>query len=177
MRNPIPAATRLSAPWPRGNPSSTGGRGKTLYVRRSGRHVPSSRKRRDRGSHMIGRVAEIVNHLTPSERPALIVDISQSLGTLGQAAVSEPLKPAVSIRPSVGAETLTCLDCGFRGKMMRRYLATRHPMTTAKYRTRWGLARDYPMRAPNYSARRAELARATGLGHLRKARGLAVAKR
>jgi predicted transcriptional regulator len=42
-------------------------------------------------------------------------------------------------------------------------------MTPAEYREKWGLPADYPMVAPNYSARRSEFARQIGLG--RKASG------
>ncbi|TPI85571.1 MucR family transcriptional regulator [Mesorhizobium sp. B2-8-9] len=38
----------------------------------------------------------------------------------------------------------------------RAALATRHGMTPDEYRAKWGLAKDYPMVAPNYSAARSE---------------------
>jgi predicted transcriptional regulator len=37
-------------------------------------------------------------------------------------------------------------------------------MTPDEYRTKWGLAQDYPMVAPSYAAQRSELAKASGLG-------------
>ncbi len=37
-------------------------------------------------------------------------------------------------------------------------------MTPADYRAKWGLAKDYPMVAPAYAAKRSELAKAVGLG-------------
>ncbi|WP_352498603.1 MULTISPECIES: MucR family transcriptional regulator [unclassified Mesorhizobium] len=37
-------------------------------------------------------------------------------------------------------------------------------MTPDEYRARWGLAKDYPMVAPNYSAARSALAKSLGLG-------------
>jgi len=37
-----------------------------------------------------------------------------------------------------------------------------------EYRARYGLPVDYPATAPNYSARRSELARALGLGQRRR---------
>jgi predicted transcriptional regulator len=41
-------------------------------------------------------------------------------------------------------------------------------MTPAEYRAKWGLPADYPMVAPNYAAKRAELARALGLPQPRR---------
>ncbi|WP_457155624.1 MucR family transcriptional regulator, partial [Mesorhizobium sp. P5_C1] len=37
-------------------------------------------------------------------------------------------------------------------------------MTPDEYRVKWGLPRDYPMVAPNYSKTRSALAKASGLG-------------
>ena len=48
--------------------------------------------------------------------------------------------------------------------MLKRHLMTEHIMTTPEYRERWGLARDYPMVAPEYAETRRELAKKIGLG-------------
>ena len=117
-------------------------------------------------------VAEIVaayvgkNRVDPAELPALIASVNQALAGLGQAPAAAPasLTPAVPIRRSVGTETITCLDCGYKGQMLKRHLSTAHGMTVDEYRTRWSLPRDYPMVAKNYSARRSELAKSLGLG-------------
>jgi predicted transcriptional regulator len=37
-------------------------------------------------------------------------------------------------------------------------------MTPDEYRAKWGLARDYPMVAPDYAAQRSEMAKSFGLG-------------
>jgi predicted transcriptional regulator len=117
-------------------------------------------------------VAEIVaayvghNTISPDQLPALIATVNQALSGLGQALTAAPaaLSPAVPIRRSVGADAITCLDCGYKGQMLKRHLTTSHGLSVADYRTRWGLAADYPMVAPNYRARRSELAKAIGLG-------------
>ena len=59
---------------------------------------------------------------------------------------------------------MTCLDCGAKMKMLKRHLGTDHGMTPAEYRTRWNLPADYPMVAPDYAAKRKELAVRIGLG-------------
>jgi predicted transcriptional regulator len=123
-------------------------------------------------NQMIEQVAEIVaaflkrNQVPATELPALIASVNQSLASLGQASAAAPtsLTPAVPIRRSVGAESITCLDCGQKSKMLKRHLMTAHGMTVDEYRTRWGLLPDYPMVAKNYSARRSELAKSLGLG-------------
>ena len=53
---------------------------------------------------------------------------------------------------------------GRKMKTLKRHLGTDHDLTPTDYRAKWGLAVDYPMVAPQYAARRAELARKIGLG-------------
>jgi predicted transcriptional regulator len=48
--------------------------------------------------------------------------------------------------------------------MLRRHLMTAYGMTPEEYRAKWGLKPDYPMVAPNYTAKRQELAKKIGLG-------------
>lgn len=48
--------------------------------------------------------------------------------------------------------------------MLKRHFGTEHGMTTAECRVRWNLPEDYPMVAPDYAARRKELAVRIGLG-------------
>lgn len=97
----------------------------------------------------------------------LIVSIHNTLAGLGQAA-AEPeeiaLKPAVSIRGSVKFDRVTCLECGFSGKMLKRHLTTAHGLTEADYRTRWTLKADHPLVSPVYSELRSEKAKTFGLG-------------
>jgi hypothetical protein len=58
-----------------------------------------------------------------------------------------------------------CLDCGYRGKTLRRHISTRHGLSRDEYRNRWGLRSDHPLTAaPAYSERRSTLAKARGLG-------------
>jgi predicted transcriptional regulator len=76
----------------------------------------------------------------------------------------EPLKPAVPIRKSVTPEFIICLEDGKRLKMLKRHLRSTYNMTPDEYRTKWGLASDYPMVAPNYAERRSEFAKKIGLG-------------
>lgn len=103
--------------------------------------------------------------LPAAELPALINQVNQALTGLGQP-LAQPamLTPAVPVKRAVQDASITCLDCGFKAKMLKRHLMTAHGMTDDEYRTRWGLPRDYPMVARNYSARRSELAKALGLG-------------
>jgi predicted transcriptional regulator len=56
------------------------------------------------------------------------------------------------------------MECGKKQSLIKRHLATAHGMTPDQYRNDYGLPLDYPMVAPDYAAKRSELAKANGLG-------------
>ncbi len=79
-------------------------------------------------------------------------------------AMAEPQKPAVSVRKSVTPDYIVCLEDGKKLKMLKRHLRTTYNLTPEEYRTKWGLAPDYPMVAPNYAKQRSQFAKDIGLG-------------
>jgi predicted transcriptional regulator len=106
------------------------------------------------------------NQVTTAAVPELIAAVYGALNTLG-APVEGPapvLKPAVPIRASVKPDYLICLEDGAHLKILKRYLRKNFDMSPEQYREKWGLPRDYPMVAPNYAAKRRELAHSIGLG-------------
>src|SRR5215471_21401765 len=109
------------------------------------------------------------NHtLTPDQLSALIVSVQLALQELGKPApLPVPRTPAVPIRRSVQHDHVICLECGFRGKTLRRHLGTRHGLQTAEYLRRWDLASDHPLTAPAYSEQRSTMAKELGLGRKR----------
>jgi len=112
-------------------------------------------------------VRNYVRHhkLAADQLSHLIITVHQAIGRLGQPPVQEePRTPAVSVRRSVHQDYVVCLDCGFRGKSLRRHIRTRHGLSKAEYLQRWGLRSDHPLTAPAYSERRSTLAKAFGLG-------------
>jgi predicted transcriptional regulator len=111
------------------------------------------------------------NPLPADQLPTLIAVVHNALTGLEGGVVREPaneLVPAVPIRRSIQPDTITCLDCGYRGKMLKRHLMSAHQLTSNDYRQRWGLKNDYPMVAPTYAASRSELAKSFGLGTRRR---------
>lgn len=109
------------------------------------------------------------NSVRADDLPTLIKSVYASLASLGTAvAPVEVQAPAVSIKASIKPDTITCLECGLKMKMLRRHLAS-HDLDEAGYRAKWSLPREYPMIAPNYAAKRRELAMTSGLGRKSKA--------
>jgi predicted transcriptional regulator len=95
----------------------------------------------------------------------LIATVHRALGELGQPnQPEEVLVPAVSVRRSVSQDYVVCMDCGYRGKTLRRHISTRHGLSRGEYLKRWGLQRDHALTAPAYSERRSTLAKELGLG-------------
>src|ERR1700731_1598708 len=117
-------------------------------------------------------VSSYIRHHTvsPEQLSDLIPTVHHTLGQLGQPVQAEEvLVPAVSVRRSVHQDYVVCLDCGYRGKTLRRHISARHGLNREEYLKRWGLRSDHPLTAPAYSERRSTLTRALGLGRKPKA--------
>lgn len=111
------------------------------------------------------------NPVPVTELPNLIKAVNGTLGGLDGASVStDAPKPAVPVKKSIQHEFIVCLEDGKHLKMLKRYLRTRFNLTPEEYRTRWGLAHDYPMVAPAYAKRRSDFAKEIGLGRTSAAR-------
>ena len=109
------------------------------------------------------------NHtLAPDQLSALIVSVQQALNNLGKPVEMPAVRtPAVPVRRSVQHDVVVCLECGFKGKTLRRHLGTRHGLQTAEYLRRWDLPSDHPLTAPAYSEQRSTMAKELGLGRKR----------
>jgi predicted transcriptional regulator len=112
-------------------------------------------------------IASYVSHhnVAPEQIPDLINSVHRTINSLGKPAEPQgALIPAVPLRRSVQRDAVICVECGWKGKMLRRHLSTRHGLTGEQYLKRWGLASDHPLTAPTYSEQRSALAKELGLG-------------
>lgn len=111
------------------------------------------------------------NTIPQQDIPALIRTVHATLRDLAGAPHVTPDQapaPAVSIKKSVTADHIICLEDGKKFKSLKRHLRTRYGMTPDEYRAKWGLPHDYPMVAPNYARERSSLAKRMGLGQARR---------
>ena len=122
---------------------------------------------------MIEMTAEIVaayvekNAISVTDLPGLIQSVHKALVSVaggGEAVEAPPKEPAVPVRRSITPEHLVCLEDGRKFKSLKRHLRTKYNLSPEDYRAKWGLAKDYPMVAPNYAKARSELAKQMGLG-------------
>ncbi len=106
------------------------------------------------------------NSIAVGDVPALVQQVYGALASLGQEAPApvEEKQPVVSVKASIKPDYIICMECGRKQKTLKRHLQTAHGMSPQQYRDDYGLPRDYPMVAPNYSKRRSEMAQSIGLG-------------
>ncbi|MDQ0463489.1 putative transcriptional regulator [Caulobacter ginsengisoli] len=107
------------------------------------------------------------NSVASADLPSLIQNVHRAL--TGVAAGAEavevaPKEPAVPLKRSITPDYLICLEDGRKFKSLKRHLRTKYNMSPEEYRAKWGLAKDYPMVAPNYAKARSDLAKQMGLG-------------
>ena len=111
------------------------------------------------------------NHLQTSEIVSLIASTYAALTALSQGdTIEDPTatKPTPSqIRKSITPDALISFIDGKPYKTLKRHI-TGAGMTIEEYRERFGLPRDYPSTAANYSAQRSALAKSAGLGNQRR---------
>jgi len=127
----------------------------------------------DEKSEIIEMTADIVsayvgnNSVAPADLPNLIQSVHRALAgvaTRSEVAEAAPKEPAVPVKRSITPEFLICLEDGRKFKSLKRHLRTKYNMSPEDYRAKWGLAKDYPMVAPNYAKARSDLAKQMGLG-------------
>ena len=109
------------------------------------------------------------NSVHRADLPNVIAAVHAALQGLAspQQTVPEKPHPAVSIRKSISPDFLISLEDGKKYKTLKRHLRN-FGLTAEEYRAKLGLPADYPMVAPNYAAKRSELARSSGLGQQRR---------
>ena len=116
------------------------------------------------------------NTVAPVDLPGVIESVKRAFGggasDSAQPAASETVKTweaAVPVKRSVTPDAVICLCCGGSFKSLKRHLETAHQLDPIEYRSAFNLKPDHPLVAPNYAARRSELAKSLGLGRKPKA--------
>ena len=88
------------------------------------------------------------NQIGADQVASLISTVQEALAGLGRPEEPAARTPAVPIRRSIHRDYVVCLECGWRGQMLRRHIATAHGLTVEQYRARWNLQ----SRAPDHRA-------------------------
>lgn len=100
-------------------------------------------------------VAYLSSHQVPVEGlPSLITAVRSALGQ----------RTVPPVEQTVFPDHLVCLEDGAKVTLLKRHLKKHFDMSPEVYLEKWGLPGDYPFVASDYSKRRSEIARETGLG-------------
>jgi predicted transcriptional regulator len=74
-------------------------------------------------------------------------------------------------KASIGKNTITCLICGYSGKLLTPHLKSKHKTTPREYRKQFAIPARTPLVSKAYRAKRSKIAKETGIGEkLRQAR-------
>jgi predicted transcriptional regulator len=113
------------------------------------------------------------NNMRPDDVPGVIAQTHAAIAALNAAPEPEAAnqseaapehQPAVTVRKSLASrEHILSMIDGKPYKTLKRHIS-RHGMTPAEYRERYGLRADYPVTAPAYSEHRRQVAKSLGLG-------------
>jgi len=78
------------------------------------------------------------NTVAVNQLPGLIQQVFNALATAEHAATAPPkTEPAVTVKRSVFADHMVCLDCGKHLTMLKRHLMTDHKLTPEQYGGEW----------------------------------------
>ena len=112
------------------------------------------------------------SHVNASEIPALIKSVRAALNEGSAPAASEepeaatgpaPKMHGATVKKSITPDALISFIDNKPYKTLKRHLS-RHSHDMKSYKEAYGLPKDYPSVAPNYSAARSEMAKKLGLG-------------
>jgi len=74
-------------------------------------------------------------------------------------------------KASIGKNTITCMICGYSGKLLTPHLKSKHKTTPREYRQQFEIPPRTPLVSKAYRAKRSKIAKETGIGEkLRQAR-------
>jgi len=111
-------------------------------------------------THMLKSVAETLEDLSGETGTAMVV------GRPAPAA-----KTPATWKASIGKNAITCMICGYSGKLLTPHLKSKHQTTPREYRKQFGIPARTPLVSKAYRAKRSKIAKETGIGEkLRAAR-------
>jgi predicted transcriptional regulator len=132
------------------------------------RHVSTVEMTTDIVTALVSRTSVEANDL-----PDVVRVVKETLAGLAASPAAAPsltsrAAPATSVKRSVCADHLVCLEDGLKLRSLKQHLRVQHGLTPQQYRAKWSLPDDYPMAAPNYAKARSELAKSMGLSQYRR---------
>jgi predicted transcriptional regulator len=110
--------------------------------------------------HMLKAVADTLEELA--------VDTG---GMVAAESSSPEAKTPADWKASIRKDTITCMICGFSGKVLTPHLKSKHKTTPKEYRKQFEMPSRTPLVSKAYQAKRRKIAKETGIGEkLKEAR-------
>jgi len=72
-------------------------------------------------------------------------------------------------KSSIARNAITCLICGYSGKLLTPHLKSKHQLTPREYRKKFNIPARTPLVSKAYRAKRSRIAKETGIGEKLKA--------
>ena len=92
-------------------------------------------------------------------------------GMLAAESSSPEAMPTQDWKSSISKDKITCLICGFSGKVLTPHLKSKHQVTPKEYRKQFAIPARTPLVSKAYRAKRIKIAKESGIGEkLKKAR-------
>lgn len=72
-------------------------------------------------------------------------------------------------KTSIQRNAITCMICGYSGKLLTPHLKSKHQITPREYRKKFNIPARTPLVSKAYRAKRSKIAKETGIGEKLKA--------
>lgn len=107
-----------------------------------------------------------------SQLTQMLKEVAETLETLASESKTVPTEAAAPAAPegppswkaAIGRNTITCLICGYQGKMLTPHLKSKHQMTAREYRREFQIPARVPLVSKTYRAKRSRIAKESGVG-------------
>ena len=115
-----------------------------------------------------GFTAEQITHMLKSVADTLEELAIETGGMLVAESSSPEAKTPADWKASIGKDTITCLICGHRGKILAPHLKNKHKTTPKEYRKQFAIPARTPLVSKASGAKRRKIAKESGIGEKMK---------
>ena len=111
-------------------------------------------------THMLKAVADTLEELSV-----------EAGGMVAAESMSSETEVPTDWKASIKKDTITCMICGYSGKLLTPHLKSKHQTTPREYRKQFAIPARTPLVSKAYRAKRSKIAKESGIGEkLKQAR-------
>jgi len=118
-----------------------------------------------------GFTTEQITHMLKSVADTLEELAIEPGGMVAEESSSREAQTPADWKTSIVKDTITCMICGFSGKVLTPHLKSKHKTTPKEYRKQFDMPSRTSLISKGYQAKRRKIAKETGIGEkLKQAR-------